>query len=258
MSAVRDALALLTRLPVATASTTSPGAAAFALVGAGVGLIAAIPLVLVAGPLGEPWLGAIAAVAIMALLTGAMHLDGLADTADALMARDADAAERARTDPTLGSGGVLALVLVVVTQIVALGSLVDDVGPFGAGLALIAVATTSRVVPIVASLSVARARAAHPASLASWFTKGTTSTDMLIALGSAALIVGGLVALAARGPADDATALVVAIAGLAAALGGALLAGAIAALRHGLDGDGLGAIVELAMVSGLVVAAVAA
>src|SRR3954462_4187346 len=120
MSTVRSALALLTRFPVATATTDTPGAAAFALVGAGVGIVGAIPYAIVAGPLGEPRVGAVAAIAAMAVATGALHLDGLADTADAVMARDRDSAERARKDPRGGAGGVVGLGIVLPPGIVGL------------------------------------------------------------------------------------------------------------------------------------------
>ena len=147
MSTVRSAVALLTRFPVATATTDTPGAAAFGLVGAGVGLVGAIPFALLAGPAGEPWIAAVAAIATMAIVTGAIHLDGLGDTADAVMARDADAAERARKDPHLGTGGVVAILLLVAADVVALVSLAPQGGIRG-GLVLVAVASASRVVPI--------------------------------------------------------------------------------------------------------------
>src|SRR4051812_49441050 len=117
MSTVRSALALLTRFPVATATTDTPGAAAFALVGAGVGIVGAIPYAIVAGPLGEPWIGAIGAIAAMAVATRALHLDGLADTADAGMGPGPDSAQRARKDPPGGAGGRVAPLIVLAPRL---------------------------------------------------------------------------------------------------------------------------------------------
>ena len=55
---------------------------------------------------GHPGPAAISALAIVAILSGGLHLDGLADTSDALAA-PAGAADRARTDPRAGTAGVV-------------------------------------------------------------------------------------------------------------------------------------------------------
>ena len=60
------------------------GAGAFGVVGAGIGLLAAVPLVLLGQPV--PLVAAVLTEAVIVLVTGAVHLDGLADTADALAA----------------------------------------------------------------------------------------------------------------------------------------------------------------------------
>lgn len=246
MSTVRSAVALLTRLPVATAETEGPGAAAFGLVGALVGGAGAIPLAALAGPGKEPWLGAVTALAVMGLVTGALHLDGLADTADALVARDPEAAERARKDPTLGVGGVLAITLVVAAQIAALVSLVNGAGAVVGALVLVGVATTSRVVPVAAAIALRRTPNDGPA-LGSWFTERLAVTDAAVAIGSSIALVA-LLTIAAGS--------VIGIASLAAGILGLGTSAAIIALRRGLDGDGMGAIVELSVVAGLAAAAV--
>ena len=88
---VRAALALLTRLPVRPTDADAGGAVAFPLVGMLVGLCGAVPLGLLAT---EPLLASLLAIAATTILTGALHLDGLADTADALLAPNPVQAER--------------------------------------------------------------------------------------------------------------------------------------------------------------------
>ncbi len=249
MSSVRGAVTLLTRFPVGVVTTDGPGAAAFGLVGAIIGLVGAVPLALLGGSLGEPWLAAIGAVAVMALVTGAMHLDGLADTADALAAPDPTSAERARKDPALGSAGVVAIVLVVVTEVAALTSLVSSVGGAASGLALIAVAAASRVVPVVATRA---AGSTADEGLGSWFAGRVTTTAMLAAAGTAALIGVAVAWLAGS------AAWIVGVAGSGAGGLGLAAAAVLVWRRGGLDGDGLGAVVELSVVGGLLAAVVVA
>jgi adenosylcobinamide-GDP ribazoletransferase len=250
MSSVRSAVALLTRFPVATAETDTPGAAAFGLVGAGVGLVGAIPFVLLAGSLGEPWIGAVAAIATMAVVTGALHLDGLADTADAVMARDPEAAERARKDPHVGTGGVVALVLVIAAGVVALVSLgaTGSAGAIRGGLVLVAVASASRVVPIVMTITLGRLRPAGATMLGGWFAEGVTRADAVVAIASTTVLAVALGLIG--GP-------VVAIAAIGTLLVGSVAGAIVVALRGGLDGDGMGALIELSLVSGLIIAALA-
>ena len=246
MSTVRGAVTLLTRIPVGVVLTDGPGAAAFGLVGGFVGFVGAVPLVVMAGPLAEPWLGAIAAVAVIAIVTGAMHLDGLADTADALNARDAAAAERARKDPSLGPAGVVAIGLVLVGEIAALGSLAGTVGAVASGCVLVAVVAVSRVLPVVATRLAGHALTD---GLGGWFAQRITTAVILIAAASACLIGLAMAWLAA--PAGW----VVAIAAGGAAVLGAIVAALIVSRRGGLDGDGMGAIVELSVLAGLASAA---
>lgn len=248
MSAVRSAVALLTRFPVATAETDAPGAAAFGIVGAAVGLFGAIPYILIAAALGEPWIAAVAAVAMMAIATGALHLDGLADTADAIMARDAQAAERARKDPHLGTGGIVSLVLVMAAEIAALVSLAvsGSAGAIRGGLVLIAVASMSRVVPVLVTVVLGRVRPAPVMTLGGWFADRVTSADAVVAVASAALVAFALELVGG---------LVVPVAAIGTLLAGCVVAGIVVAFRGRLDGDGMGALVELSVMAGLMVAA---
>ena len=85
---------------------------AFPLVGAGIGAVAAFVL-LVAQLIGlGDWLSALLAVLAGLLLTGAIHEDGLADTADgALGGHDRNSRLAIMHDSRHGTYGVLAIVL---------------------------------------------------------------------------------------------------------------------------------------------------
>ena len=247
METMRDAIGLLTRLPVAVAGTDRPGAAAFAVVGAFVGVVGTVPLALLAGPAGEPVLGAIAAIATVATVTGALHLDGLADTADALLARDPVAAERARTDPHLGTGGAIAVALAIGAEIAALASIAGAAGVALSASALVVVTALSRVVPVVA-VQTALVRSASP-GLGSWFGATVSRMDAIIAAGTAAVVLTAAMAISGSGWTLLAAAVVELGVGLATVA-------ALVRLRGSLDGDGMGAAIEISMVAGLVAVAV--
>ena len=119
-------MSFLTVLPVANPDG-SPGArlgrAYFPAIGALVGLAAGAVFV-VASAITTSLLGAAAAVALLCLLTGAIHLDGLADSADGLLGRG-DVAHRLEVmrDPRLGSYGVTAIAVVLLLDVAALSSM---------------------------------------------------------------------------------------------------------------------------------------
>jgi adenosylcobinamide-GDP ribazoletransferase len=123
---MRDAAAFLTVIPVATAEGTSGdrlGRAYFPAVGAVVGLAAGAAYVLTSGAT-SPLVAAVAATAVLAVLTGALHLDGLADAADGLFG-GGDAARRLEVmrDSRVGSFGLVAVVLVLLGDVAALASM---------------------------------------------------------------------------------------------------------------------------------------
>jgi adenosylcobinamide-GDP ribazoletransferase len=93
---------------------------------------------LLAGPL----LGAVAALATLAVLTGGLHLDGLADCADGLLV--AGSRERRleiMRDPRLGTFGVVALVLVLLAD----AAVLQRLGVHAALPALVAAGAFSRL-----------------------------------------------------------------------------------------------------------------
>lgn len=123
---LRAAVSFLTVVPVGNADGSAGerlGRAYFPAVGAVVGLVSGLVFVVVAA-LSTILLAAAAAVATLTLLTGALHLDGLADSADGLLGRgDAERRLAVMRDPRLGSYGVAALVVVLVLQFAALASM---------------------------------------------------------------------------------------------------------------------------------------
>lgn len=155
------AVGFLSRLPVRTPDAGEPGrlaraSRAFPLAGALVGAIGAAVLVL-ADSLSLPWLAsALLAIGAMALVTGALHEDGLADCADGLAGGGDRAARLAiMRDSRLGTFGAVALVLILGLRAAALAALLG-VGMGGA--ALIAAASLSRAAlpPLMRALPPAR------------------------------------------------------------------------------------------------------
>ena len=123
---LRSALAFLTVFPVATAEGGPGerlGRAFFPAVGGLLGLCAAAVFALMYS-FSNSLLAAVAATATLALLTGALHLDGLADAVDGIFGRG-DVARRLEVmrDPRLGSFGTTALALVLVGDVAALASM---------------------------------------------------------------------------------------------------------------------------------------
>lgn len=121
------AFSLLTRLPVpAISEAPSPRAAwAWPVAGAAIGAVAAIAAS-AATALSLP-AGVAAAIALVAaaLLTGGLHEDGLADTADGLMGGcTKERRLEIMKDSRIGSYGTLALLLVTLVRWSALATLV--------------------------------------------------------------------------------------------------------------------------------------
>ena len=129
----RDALLLVarffTRLPLgAAAPAPEPGALAraswsFPVVGAGIGVIAAAAFALARFAHLPPLAAAFIAIGAGVLVTGALHEDGLADTADGLGGSDAAAKLAIMRDSRSGAFGVLALVFSVGLRAAALAAI---------------------------------------------------------------------------------------------------------------------------------------
>lgn len=122
---IRLAAAFLTILPVGTVGTAKPDDLAasfglFPLIGFGIGVMLCALDWLLAPFLGHA-LRAVVLVLILTVMTGALHLDGLADTADALAAwRDRERALEIMHDSRIGSFGAIALWFVLALKVLAI------------------------------------------------------------------------------------------------------------------------------------------
>ncbi|WP_460532424.1 adenosylcobinamide-GDP ribazoletransferase [Flindersiella endophytica] len=118
-------------------------------VGAALGVVAAGPLLL--ARLADPGaagglLGAVLAIAVLAVLTSGLHLDGLADTIDGLGSRaPAERALEIMRQSDIGAFGVAALVLSQLLKVCALAA----VGPTAAAVAALVLAELTGRVGIV-------------------------------------------------------------------------------------------------------------
>lgn len=120
------ALQFMTRLPVPAWVGHGPldrAARYFPLVGVGVGLVGAVVFAVASIGL-PPLVAAGLSVAATVLLTGALHEDGLADTADGLFGGTTrEAALRIMRDSRIGTYGAVALVLALGTKLAAVAAL---------------------------------------------------------------------------------------------------------------------------------------
>ena len=117
LRAAAAALAFLTRVPVGRLTALGPddvarGAVLFPIVGAGIGALVGGIAVGLDSRL-TVLLAAALAVAAEALVTGAIHLDALADAADGLGAPTRERALEIMREPTIGAFGAAALGLVL-------------------------------------------------------------------------------------------------------------------------------------------------
>ena len=235
LAEVRMGFLLLTRIPVGNLRGTVPtmGASAWCwpLAGLAVGGIAA--LVWCAGNwAGLPPLPAAGlALLAMALLTGAMHEDGLADLADGFWGGK-DKARRLEImrDSRLGSYGALAIGFSLLLR----GGVLAGLSPCGGALALVALATASRAAMPLALRVMPPARADGLGHVAGDVTG--SSVIAALTLGACGLLLAGPTAALAA-------AVTMALAGLALGM---------LALRKigGQTGDVLGALQQVMEMAG--------
>ncbi|MFC7131797.1 MULTISPECIES: adenosylcobinamide-GDP ribazoletransferase [Salinibaculum] len=212
LSPLRGAVAFLTRLPVDSDERDWRAMRAnlwtLPVVGYLVGLLAALVLV---PDLPAPT-AAVAYVAVLFLVTGINHADGLADLGDAAVVHGDPARRRSvMKDTTVGVGGIVALG-VGLAGLVAGGFLLAAL-PTLPGVALAVASEVGAKLGMV-TLSV-RGRPSHDgmgaqllgaSDRAEWLGLGIALPVALVALPAtaAAVVVGPLVALATMRWADDA------------------------------------------------------
>jgi adenosylcobinamide-GDP ribazoletransferase len=145
-----ETMAFFSRLavaPRAPAPDFRASAWAWPLAGLMIALIPAALLAMARGANVPPFVAAALALAALAAVTGALHEDGLADTADGLGGgRDRAAKLAIMRDSRLGTYGALALMFSVVVRIGSLSVLVLD--PGRGALVLLMVAVISRALAL--------------------------------------------------------------------------------------------------------------
>lgn len=171
------AIQFLTRLPSPRVTMSSDEFAASMRWFPAVGLIVGV-LVAGAGWVGariDPWTGALAALLLWVAVTGALHLDGLSDIADASGAahKDRERLIGVLGDPHVGSFAVVTIALQLIAKLVLLHALIDRQAfatialiPFAARIGPL---VWSRALPdLHAGLGSRFRRAARPIDFAIW------------------------------------------------------------------------------------------
>jgi adenosylcobinamide-GDP ribazoletransferase len=237
MKAFLLALQFLTCLPVSLKAAPGPAdwgrsALAYPLVGLLIGLLLAGLQQLVGHA--DPLLQAALLTATWALITGGLHLDGLADSADAWVGGHGD---RERTlaimkDPRSGPAAVSTLALVLLLKFVALAALVKA----GAWLALLLAPVLGRSALVALLLSTPYVRPGGMGSAMSAHLPRAAAVLALLLVAVGALVAGKMGELALA---------VTAVAWLG-------LRWMMVRRLGGMTGDTLGAAVELTEVAVLV------
>jgi len=236
------ALAFLTRVPLGRwmrieADDVARGAWLFPVVGAAVGGAAGLLADVTADRLPSLAAGALA-VGTGALLTGALHLDALADTADALGGRSREHALEIMRDHAIGAFGATALVIVCTLDAAILGALAESNDAALVGIAAGA-AGRAAMLPLAFVLPYAR--------------PGEGQGRLLAGVGLGTVAAGTALALTLATPAGT-----VGLWGAAGAATAALALGLVARVKfRGVTGDVLGATAKLAETAALVAAAAA-
>jgi adenosylcobinamide-GDP ribazoletransferase len=241
LRALAAAVCFLTWLPLGRwisveGKDVARAGAAFPLVGAGIGAAVGGVALALAHVL-SPWLAGVLALAAGVVLTGALHLDALADSADALGARSRERALEIMRDPAMGSYGAVAIALDLLVKAGALSALIEH------GDVVRATAVTgalSRAAPVLSAALLPYARG--DAGLGASLTHAGAGRALL------ALVVGAAFAVGLAGWHGAILAAIALVLTLLAA----------AACRRwlgGVTGDTLGAALELVETVVLVAAA---
>ena len=232
--------------PRVDARTAGSAMAVAPLVGLGAGAVAAGAGQVARWWTQSPLISATIAVAALAALTRALHLDGLADTADGLgSGKPADEALDIMKRSDIGPFGVVTLILVLAIQI---GSLAAAYGNHQGAVAVIVAAMTGRLAITVACCG--PIPAARASGLGAWVA-GSVRVGTAVAVAVAVAVVSGLIGLIV----NEHTA-VLALAAVPIGIAGALVLLERCVQRFGgITGDVLGALVETSTAIALLVLA---
>jgi len=203
----------------------------FPVIGLGIGVVLVVTA-RVTELLFPSLLAGLLTVTVWKLLTGGLHLDGLADCLDGLAGRDAEHRLAIMRDSRIGSFGAIGLILLLLLEIAAVAELTPGVR----GRALLIVPVIARATP---PLLVRLFPAARSEGLGAAFGAAVSGLAAPIALAIA--LVVALVALRALG-----------VLVLAVAVASALVLTRFFAVRvSGITGDVLGAAIEVSELAGL-------
>ena len=237
--AAAAAVAFLTIVPIGRrvdldGEDVARGSVFFPLVGAAIG--GAVGLSALALDDVVPALVAAAlAVALEAIVTGAIHIDAVADVADGLGGGTRERALAIMRDPRVGTFGAVAVVLDLLVKVAAVLAVLELEQPV---LVLVAGWAVGRSAPLALASVLPYARADSGS--------GRTLTD---GAGAARLLIGLALAVAIAVAAAGERSLGI----LAAAVVSVLVVGLVARVRFGgVTGDVLGAAVEVTTTLGLV------
>lgn len=194
---------------------------------------------------GSGLLAAALALGLLAAVTGALHLDGLADTADGLGSRKpAEEALTIMRRSDIGPMGVVTLLFALLTSVAALSS----VGALAGAGAVACAAMVARAAIVVATVPQASARRQGFGALFTGVTSGGSAALNVCLVAAVAAgcgwVVGGLAGLLGF------------LCGAAAALGvGAAWAAHLRRRLGGLTGDTFGSIAEISQLVFLIAVA---
>lgn len=243
------ATAFLSRLPVPQRYFTGEtsmrdDSASFAFSGVLIAIAPAVFLLLL-GLIGvPPFLAAAFCVLSLAVVTGALHEDGLGDVADGFGGgKDKEARLEIMKDSRIGTYGAIAVAGSLLLRVAALGAIVTAHGSVAAAITVIAVAACSRAAVVWFWASLPSARPGGIADSAGTPTEGAVSLAAI-----SGLAVFAVLATVAIGFVNAAIALLFALAGLQG------FSRLCARMIGGQTGDTLGScqqIVEVMLLTGL-------
>jgi adenosylcobinamide-GDP ribazoletransferase len=241
MTMLVAATTFLTRVPLGRVVSVDGEAVAraapvYPLVGGAIGALGGAVVDVTSGPL-PALAAAVLGLAVVALVTGAMHLDALADTADALGGMTRERRLEIMRDHGVGAFGAVAVMLVLLFET----SVLADVDHAWSAFAAAAACARWAPLPLAVALPYVRREGQGAAIVGS-----TSVARALVALAAACVVAVGV-----RG--------VDGLAAVGAAAATALVLGLF--FRRwvgGVTGDTLGATTELAQAAGLAAVLLAA